>query len=860
MNKILVLVVLIFVSISPSKAQAIIEQHPVITIDSGQGHTIEKGASGFNVRIADKIWSYNHPDFIAAVDSIQPGWLRYFSGTMGDSFSSATGLYDYDYILQFDHQKGFLRGHKFTSVKGPHRIIDLYKVLGRVGGKLVVTINGFSETPRMAAELARFCKNNNIEVEVWQFCNEPYFYVPNRDRYWWNDGADYALKMKPYADSIKSVFPEAQLALNFTWDGIWGFMKEINAYQNEEGRYWNVFSKHSYAPHIGGSESFESAYRRGNTKLLKATSVKGMDNIEKHSWEGAPMLITEFGVWNRALNGIYSAVYNAEYTLRQLEHENTLLIGSHEISDKARPTNRKRKEVLSAYDEGIKLNTDSVLTGFNFSDEGKAIYLVHQATNHSDFTFKTSSSGGPEVSGMHDKLESGWYTRAFRGVDNYDYLLITNRSGEEIKPIIDFEGARLDTEFSILDIYSLDPKGEASEINQYVSMSKDLIIKPYSVTLLKWRKEQNIVPFKSRIYESNITDRGIALRWWKLDNVTNYILKIETNGEVKEVEIAPEFNFYEVQNISKGGTYAFSITGVNKKGRGQESTTIVHNYDKPDSPRIFQTARRFKTITLFWESVSNASGYLVYQEDPMGKVTQYDAKNTFGYRIENLEYNTEYKFWVTAYNGVSESDPSEEVNLTCQKNLPIPPRNVSAKENKAGVQVQWIVQDTINPSVLYRIYRGATPYNLFPIADDVKGDVYLDTDAAAGEKFYSVKSYNSSGETNYFANTATVIKRDEVITLEVKSIVKEKNKYLVNVKYDNFPTDGDVKFGVAISNISYLNVEEDKYWAKKIKQDTYLVEIPDTEFRKNNTYAVKAVIVTNGSPQYSEPPYKNIEN
>ena len=137
-----------------------------IRINSTNGHALIPGSSGFNVRIADKVWNYTHPDFKEAVRQVQPGWLRYFSGTMGDAFSAATGLYNLDYIYMMDHQGQYFKGHQFTAVKGPHRITDLYEVLGEVRGKLVITINGFTETPEMTAALARFVKHNNIEVEV----------------------------------------------------------------------------------------------------------------------------------------------------------------------------------------------------------------------------------------------------------------------------------------------------------------------------------------------------------------------------------------------------------------------------------------------------------------------------------------------------------------------------------------------------------------------------------------------------------------------------------------------------------------------------------------------------------------------
>ncbi|MEP0366328.1 MAG: fibronectin type III domain-containing protein [Cyclobacteriaceae bacterium] len=836
------------------------ESQPVISLSDEGGHSLIKGASGFNVRIADKVWSYSHPDFIAAVDSMKPGWLRYFSGTMGDAFNSATGLYDYDYAWQFDHQGQYLKGYAFTHVKGPHTIADLYQVLGRVGGKLVVTINGFTETPQIAAELARFCKNNDIEVEAWQFCNEPYFYVPNRDRYWWNDGADYALKMKPFADSIKSVFPDAKLALNFTWDGIWGFMREIYSYQEANGHYYNVFSKHSYAPHIGGKEPFDSAYRRGNTKLIQATSPEAMQQIEEFTWEGAPLMVTEFGTWNGALSRVYSAIYNAEYTLRQLEHENAFLIGSHEISNKAHPEKNWNKEIVQAFKNGEELDTDALRTGVKFSNEGKAIYLVHQATNNADYTFKSEISGGPIVPGMKGRQEQGWYARGFKGVGAYDYLMICNRSGETIKPKIEFNNSNLNTELAGLHIFSEDGKGQASDIISFTTNTKEFTVKPYSVTFVKWAKEQTIVPTQSRIFNTQITDQGAMIKWWKLENVDSYILKVSSSEGVKEIKVDAENTSVGLDDFEDQAVYQLSVAGVNSEGVGTFSNAVEIKFAKPQAPSIFQTARRYQTATIFWQSVKGANGYKVYQQDAKGKITVHDAGNVFGYRVENLQYDKPYRFWVKAYNGLGESEASDNVNITCKEDLPIPPRNISAKEAQDGVHLKWLVQDTINDGVKYRVYRGKSPYNFVEIADEISGDTYIDKNPDVNEIFYSVKSYNASGETNFFANTATLIKSDELLELKVADITKEGDAFKVTVKFKNFPTDGDVYFGVAISNISYLNVEEQTYFTEQVADDSYVVSIPAGDLRGTDKYAVKALINTNGAPKYSEPPHKNISN
>ncbi|REE00163.1 fibronectin type III domain-containing protein [Marinoscillum furvescens] len=836
------------------------QKSPQINLSDEGGHALIKGASGFNVRIADKVWSYTHPDFIAAVDSMKPGWLRYFSGTMGDAFNAATGLYDYDYAWQFDHQKQYLNGYAFTHVKGPHTVADLYQVLGRVGGKLVVTINGFTETPEIAAELARFCKNNHIEVEAWQFCNEPYFYVPNRDRYWWNDGADYAAKMKPFADSIRAVFPDAKLALNFTWDGIWGFMREIHSYQEEEGRYWNVFSKHSYAPHIGGRESAESAYRRGNTKLIQATSLKAMKQIEDFTWEGVPLMVTEFGTWNRALSRIYSAVYNAEYTLRQLEHENAFLIGSHEISNKAHPAKGWNDEVLEAFRSGKELNTDSLRTGIRFSDEGKAIYLVHQATNQSDFTFKSETINGPMVPGMKGAEEKGWYARGFKGVGAYDYLVICNRSGETISPAISYNGKPLDGTLEGMHIFNEDGKGRASEIMSFTSRAADFQVKPYSVTFVKWAKEQEIVPTQTRIFSKSIAEDGAELKWWKLENVKGYQLKVTSKNGTDVLEVGADVTNYQLEGLQPGERYEVSVSGFNDRGEGKSSTPVSFVMAEPASPAIFKTARRYQTVTLMWRSVPDANGYYVYQKDTNGNLEVHDAGNVFGYRVENLTYDQPYEFWVRAYNGFGEGEPSSQVVITCKEELPIPPRNISAKETRGGVELCWLVQDTINPDVKYKVFRGASPYNLKPIANDIVGDAYLDENQDTEEVYYSVKAYNLAGETNFFASTATVIRSDELLKLEVASIEREGEEFKVKVSFQNFPTDGDVYFGVAISNVSYLNVEERTYFTEQISDNSYMVSIPAKDLRGNDKYAVKALIMTNGAPKYSEPPHRNISN
>lgn len=836
----------------------------IIKINTDVGHPLPEGSSGFNVRIADKVWNFTHPDFKAAVHLARPGWLRYFSGTMGDAFNSATGQYDLDYAWMFDHQEQYIKGYEFTEVKGPHRVSDLYNLLGEVGGKLVITVNGFSETPDIVAELARFCKNNNIVVEAWQFCNEPYFYVPHRERYWWNDGYDYAAKMKPYADSILQVFPDAKLALNFTWDGIWGFMKEINKYQNENGRYWNVFSKHSYAPHIGGSESFESAYRRANTKLIQATGPAAMAEIEEYAWKGAPLMITEFGIWNRALDGIFSGVYNVEYTLRQLSHPNAFLIGSHEISGKFRPVENRNNEIVAAFREGRKIDADTMRTGVEMSEEGKALKILHEATNHADYAWKTSIEGGVKVPGMKDAEEESLYALAFRGTNGYDYLAVTNRSSSYHDAGIFMGTNKLSGPVERSYIFAEDAKESHFEIlNDKISGDR-FEIPPFSVTLFKWPSDRKQASSATRIYRAVVTGKGASLSWWKKDGATGYILKYGDKADDlnKIIRIKDhEKNAYEIKGLKSGSEYYFSVSAVNDHGESVSSNAVKLKMEVPAAPIIFKTARRDTTITVFWRSVPDATGYKVRVDaKEINYRKEYDAKNVFGFRFEGLQYDVPYRVVVVAYNGKGESVPSESVVVVPRKELPIPPMNISATETGDGdVFLEWIVQDTINPGVKYKLFRGSQLHQFEEIASGIEGNNYTDKSAGAkGTFYYTVKSYNHTGECNFHPNIATVIKSADIRRIEVVNVKKLDDRYRIKVKFENIPLDGDHNMGVSISDISYLTVEEELVRAQGFSENAFEVDIPAASLRKGRTYAIRGFVETNGKAIYSDPPHKQI--
>lgn len=823
------------------------QQIKTIEIDTTNGKSIKRGASGFNVRIADKVWSYTHPDFVKSVKELKPGWLRYFSGTMGDAFSSATGLYDVDYIHMFDHPDPFLKGHRFTDVKGPHRVADLYDLLRQVNGKLVVTVNAFTETPDMIHELAQFCKNNNIEVEMWQFCNEPYFYVPNRNRYWWNDGYDYAAKMEPYAESIKKVFPDAKLALNYTWDGVWTFMKEIHEFQEEHGAYWNVFSKHSYAPHTGKKETLAKAYKRANTKLLEATSDQAMNDIELYSWKDVPMIITEFGVWNKPLNGIYASIYNIEYVMRQLLHSNTEYIAAHEVSNKFLPLNGRGKELENIYKKGLKVDTDTMLTGIRKDLEGKAYEIYNVATNNSEYLYKTSIPNVVQLPGLKNTHADGMFAQTYKGNNGYDYIVVTNRSAQSNQFQLNINGDVLQKDLITTYISADSLNTKDAEICQEVYKKGVLTVKPFSLSVAKWRTKNQKLD-QPRIYKSEIQQGGIFLNWGEISRAEKYKVFYGTKelNLNKTLTVSNKTSIF-IDGINRNKSYFFKVKAIGRKNESEFSETVSVKYELPTRPIIFKTSRRDNSVTVFWKSVPNTTGYYVNYTNDLGEEIKLDAKNVFGFRVGNLKDNFNYKFYVSAYNGLGEGKSSKKEKVLVSSRVPLSPRNVSAtKKTKTSIEVKWHPQKKVLKNTFYNVYRGKKLHEFRKIATGIRDTVFLDNSIKKDiQYYYTVKALTEVGESNFYPNIATTLSLENNNKISIQSIETQEDGYLVKVTLNKINAPIGYRYGLILNNVSYLNVEHVNIEGVKSqgKPNSFQVFIPKDTMKQNSKYSIKAYIV-----------------
>jgi len=127
--------------------------------------------------------------------------------------------------------------------------------------------------------------------------------------------------------------------------------------------------------------------------------------------------------------------------------------------------------------------------------------------------------------------------------------------------------------------------------------------------------------------------------------------------------------------LTPNSSYYYIITGVNDFGEGVGSGYNLLKTTVPDIPTWGKYSRAYQnSVYINWNSVIGAVGYKIYystgsSEEKTLRTTRepepsQDRGEGFGINFQNATSNTKFNFWITAYNGIGESDFSEVLSLT----------------------------------------------------------------------------------------------------------------------------------------------------------------------------------------------------
>ncbi|WP_281614895.1 fibronectin type III domain-containing protein [Flammeovirga sp. SubArs3] len=736
---------------------------------------LHQGFAGFNMRIGDTPWTYNNPVFRKGVQQANPGFLRYFSGTRNDYLDFNTGLYIEEHHEQIksankeDGDDGWKEkvpnDIKWVNGKIPNRLSDMYDLCGSVGSRLIITLNPFVQSPEEVKTFIKFIKDNNILVEAYQLANEPQLYRKPKGKYFFKNGEDFAYKVDEIIKAVREIDPDARIAHNYAFDNISSgkWAEGIKKYHKENGRNWDYVSMHSYLFFGTGNKDYDKELERIRTRIRKFTSDDFFDGrFTKTSWEDSKLIITEFSLWNKTVRytHAYGNLFNPEYLMRMSVQPRAYMIGNHYMGEAIRAKNKYKNKIFEAYNNHEHFDPSNLPNSYTAREEKVALGHIYGVLNNSDQSYITKISGSAKVSAQEEEVDA-LYAVGYRGNERVDYLMVVNTSDKGHKVQVKLDGTLINKKLAIKYSYGETPQGEILHGEENAISSEKVTIRPYSVTIISWPKDQLPTPKPTRIYSIRHEKNAATLKWWKRNTADEYIIKYGTsknnlNQTVKVKGVATK----TINGLDHSKEYFFSVVAKNQSGSSESSNIVNTKVNKPDAPKLVRSYKYDGKVIVHWESVPFANGYKVQYKTENGDFSEeVEAKNITGYVIEKLKNNIEYEISVTAYNGNGNSQSSNVFNVTPSENIPWTPYWLRVSNEKGeGVKLKWQPSDN-NRGGKYSVYYCPSPWDESSyelVAEGLTSPEFIDTKERSGNRwYYRVKSVTEDGASNFYSNIAT---------------------------------------------------------------------------------------------------------
>jgi hypothetical protein len=491
---------------------------PYISLDTTSTTPLAQGFSGFNDSYLLTGVEYWDPKYLAMVEPLKAGWIRFPSGSGSMDWDWQTGYTNSAWLAELQSEvisftyTGLVRGQELTQAKCGAQLSDYATFIQTLGANGQVVVNGFTDThPNSAGLEVQAAQNAGLNIIDWEIDNEAYccpkiFATP----------ADYlASAYNPYYQNIIAADPSATTGIYYegqfsglpdppynylTWDS------GVAAYSPI---YWQSVSYHVY-PILDATISTTDEEQTLNGILAHGTTEYFSSYIQPLIGTSMPVFISELssdGYATLAFESyIYNAIFMAEYIARMSVVPQVKAIGASELY----LGNTFNQGIIRAVDDyesyliaEVKKNpnycTDTATNpetqfSFYYSTNALALEIANLAINNSNATWATTLTGGPTVpiEGYDGNPVPAVFAQGYQGANGTHYVLITNKSGSAVPVAIQVNGSLLEETVTVSYISSASDTAENTASNQNnvqivtTTSANPITVGPYSVTRVQW--------------------------------------------------------------------------------------------------------------------------------------------------------------------------------------------------------------------------------------------------------------------------------------------------------------------------------------------------------------------------------------
>jgi len=539
---------------------------------------LNPGFNGFNGNMKNAV-EYYDTNFQHILATLSPGWLRFPGGTDSEAFNWATGEIVPAWVdglaaKQYTHDIN-AAALPIVAGKGGASFSDFGALAAAVGGaKIIVSVNGYTDTPQSAGAFAKFALMNHIPVAVWELDNEPYTWL-NTDAGvpgpFFSDAAGYVANMKAFRDAIKAADPNAVVSLYFSEAGNTNKAWD-NALAGSSPKYWDAVSYHEYV-NPGNFTTFNDLMAAANANLFSNTTSYVTDYLASKNPPGMSYVISEVspaaGQGGPLLGKLYGGIYTAEFALRMSTLPQVKYVAAFQMLSNGGldQTNDRLNVVQAAFNSGTTVNTAGLNFGFFVSAQAAGEAVANGALHDSIGVYATTTSGGPTAPaiGIPGGNIPAVYAQAYDGGSGNRYVVLTNKSATATTARITQDGANLTMPMQMTFVTGTDPTvanaGLASDPvqiqTQTVGNAGAVAIPPYSVVRLEWpltsaislvanaEGESSTIASNTwvEIKGSNLAPAGDS-RIWKMSDFVNNQMPKQLDGVSVTVNGRSAFVYY----------------------------------------------------------------------------------------------------------------------------------------------------------------------------------------------------------------------------------------------------------------------------------------------------------------------------
>ena len=303
---------------------------------------------------------------------------------------------------------------------------------------------------------------------------------------------------------------------------------------------------------------------------------------------------------------------------------------------------------------------------------------------------------------------------------------------------------------SLLGGFAAAPMAKAEETDEeiYTPDRVDLIAPVEGAVFLE---EKDVL---TGLEVTETTTDSITVAWDEMPGMTSYLVyyyDFEKSAYVFLDETK------EQKYTWKAGDEFYITVCAYRQSSGEQShfAEPVHTFTRPEALTTFSIIKNASTsITLGWEKVESATGYLIYRTEANGVETKVGSTTTLEYKDTGLKSGVTYRYRIRTYFADEENtgEYSEQISTTTNPAKP----SMKLRAGNGRVKLTWTA---VNGATGYRIYQFKGSQVV--LIADLKGQStvsYIRTGLKNGTKYYyTMIAYRTYKEKDYESSKATKI-------------------------------------------------------------------------------------------------------